>query len=113
MRKGIVLLLIWGVALVAGVLWAHGGKPHVMGTVQAVDERHVEVKTQDGKVVSALLTKDTKYVRGKATALRSDLKVGQRVVVHLTGEGKDLTVTEVRLGSEQSDGESKESAGRD
>ncbi len=105
MGKGIALLLLWTAVLLAGDLWAHGGKPHVMGTVQAVDEHHVEVKTQDGKVVSASLTDKTKYFKAKAPVSRASLKVGKRVVLHLEGEGKEQTVTEVRIGSGKSAGD--------
>ncbi len=105
MRKGTVLLFAWSLALMAGDFWAHGGKPHVMGTVQAVDEHHVEVKTQDGKLVSAPLTDNTKYFKGSAPVSRADLKVGQRVVLHLEGEGKELTVSEVRIESGKSGGD--------
>ena len=40
---------------------AHGNMRHVMGTVSAVDSNHMEVKTTDGKVVSAKLDKETMY----------------------------------------------------
>jgi hypothetical protein len=65
----------------SGMLLAHGGKVHVLGTVTAVDANHVEVKTQNGKV----------------TSIR--LKVGDRVVVDVTGEGAKLTATDVRIGT--------------
>ena len=49
-----------------GALWAHGGKPHYMGEVTAVDAAHIELKLQDGKTVSVKLDKDTKVFNGDA-----------------------------------------------
>lgn len=87
------LLLI----LVSNSLLAHGGKTHIMGTVTAVDARHVEVKTKEGKTVSILLNNDTKYHQGTAAAAFSDIQVGQRVVVDATGKGDTMTASEIHL----------------
>ena len=76
---------------------AHGSGHHVMGTVSAADSNHVEVKTTDGKVVSAKLDKETKYFRGKAPATLADVKVGMRIVLHLADDGDNPTVREARL----------------
>ena len=87
------LLLI----LVSNSLLAHGGMTHIMGTVTAIDTRHVELKTKEGKTVSVLLTKDTKYLQGNAAAALPDIKVGQRVVVEATGKGDKMTASEIHL----------------
>ena len=76
---------------------AHGSGHHVMGTVSAVDASHVEVKTNEGKVVSARLDKETKYFRGNAPATLADVKIGMRIVLHLTGDEDNPTVREARL----------------
>jgi hypothetical protein len=87
------------VLLLPATLLAHGGKTHVLGTVTAIDANQVEVKTQDGKTTSILLTKATKYSKGKSAAKAADLKVGDRVVVDVTGEGIKLTATDIRIGA--------------
>ena len=76
---------------------AHGGGRHVMGTVSAVDASHVEVKTNEGKIVSARLDKETKYFRGNAPATLADVKIGMRIVLHLTVDEDKPTVREARL----------------
>jgi hypothetical protein len=97
MRKALGSLLLAGAVLVPGVLLAHEGHHHVMGTVTAVDAIHVEVKTTDGKSSSVPLSAETKYYKdskGKVAGAASDLKVGSRVVIDL---GKDGTAHEVRV----------------
>ena len=90
---GLSLLLI----LVSNNLLAHGGMTHIMGTVTAIDTRHVELKTKEGKTISVFLNKDTKYHQGKAVAAFSDIWVGQRVVVEATGKGDKMTASEIHL----------------
>lgn len=65
-----------------------------------MDEGHVEVKTQEGKVIAARLTKDTKYFKGQEPATLADLKTGLRAALRVAGEGKTLTAGEVRLPSD-------------
>ena len=80
---------------------AHGGNPDVMGTVTAIDEKQIEVKTSEGKIISVHLTKDTKYFKGDIPAVRADVKIGMRAVLHLEGKGEHLTVHEVQLPSQK------------
>lgn len=84
MRKITILTLL--IILIAAFALAHGGHPHVLGTVTALTADHIEVKTKDGKTVSVPLTKTTKFLKGDQPATAADAKVGSRVVVHL-GEG--------------------------
>lgn len=78
---------------------AHEGKPHIMGTVTALDTQHVVVQTKDGKTTSVVLNTETKYRKGQTAATGADLKVGDRVVVHTTGKGDALTASEVHFSS--------------
>jgi len=80
--------------LTCGVVLAHGGHPHVMGTVTAVAADHLEVKTKDGKAVSVPLAKTTRYSKGDQKATPADVHAGDRVVVHL---GADGAAEEVKL----------------
>ncbi|MDQ2978578.1 MAG: hypothetical protein M3R62_05120 [Acidobacteriota bacterium] len=99
MRKVLGSLFLAGAVLVPGVLLAHEGHRHVMGTVTAVDANHIEIKTQDGKSSSVPISAATKYTKGskgKTAGAASDLKVGSRVVIDLA---KDGSAKEVRLHS--------------
>jgi len=88
MRKTTILttLVILLIVLTSALAFAHGGHPHVLGTVTALTADHIEVKTKDGKTVSVPFTKTTKFLKGDQPATAADAKIGSRVVVHL-GEG--------------------------
>lgn len=74
---------------------AHGTGQHIMGTVTAISETRLEVRTQKGQNLSVQLTDKTEFrARGKETA-GAKPQVGDRVVIDATGKGEDLTATEV------------------
>lgn len=98
MRKSLSLALSLSALLVSTALFAHGGHEHTMGTVSAIDAKHVEVKTQDGKTVSIQLSPDTKYVKGKTAAAFADVTVGTRVMVESKKDRDQLVAVEVQLG---------------
>lgn len=98
MCKSFIRALIFFALLCPGPVLAHGGHDHVLGTVTAADASHVEVKTRDGKTISVLLDKDTKFVNGKKTASQADLKPGTRIMIDAAGAGDKLTAKEVHLG---------------
>lgn len=76
---------------------AHEGKPHLMGTVTALDAQHMIVQTKAGKTISIVLKKETQYRKGETAVSGADLKVGDRVVVETTGEKDTLTAREIRF----------------
>jgi hypothetical protein len=65
----------------------------------AVDEKHIEVQSTDGKKVSALLGPKTVYKKGQAAAAASDVTVGERVVLMVVEEKGEQNVTQVLLGT--------------
>ncbi len=99
MWKRIGTLSVFVVVVFHTLAFAHGGGTHVMGTVADLDAQHVVVKTKDGKTMSVLLNKETKYRKGTAAATRADLKVGDRVVVHASGKEDKMTASEIRFSS--------------
>lgn len=101
MLKVLAVLSTITVLTLSASAFAHGGKPDVMGTVTAIDEHRIEVKTTEGKIVSAELTKETKYSKGKVPATHNDVKVGMRTVLHIKGSGEHMTVHQVELPSEK------------
>lgn len=83
-----------------GIATAHEGHEHkVMGKVVAVSESKIEVETQDGKKVEGVLLATTKYLRDKAVAARTDVKVGERVVLVTVDEKGQKNVKQVLLGT--------------
>jgi len=85
-------------------VWSHEGHDHgqrVMGTVTAVhkDMNHVELKLKDGHVTGFKVDGKTKYLRGTKAAALDDIKVGDRVVATVAGEGDAKVATTVKLSS--------------
>src|SRR6266487_6694632 len=68
---------------------AHAGHVHkIMGTVMARDDRHLEVKTPSGEVLSIAVTDKTAVTRAKKKITLGDVQTGRRVVVDI-GDGED------------------------
>ena len=96
---------IAGAALVAilalpAVGLAHEGHPHrFLGTVSAVQEGKLEVKTTDGK--TAVFTLDAKTVvqQGRTKVDATAIKAGERIVVSAlpVAAGKVMTAINVQL----------------
>lgn len=77
-----VWVLLACMALAAGVAVAHGGEEHVLGTVAKVSADSITVKTTAGKLVTVGVAPETTFTKAKAAMTVSDLKVGDRVVIH-------------------------------
>ena len=103
MRRASVAVVVAVVALpaLAGRGLAHEGHEHkVMGKVVTIDEKKIEVESTDGKKVTGVLSPDTKYLRDKAVTARTDVKVGERVVIVVVEDkGKVQNVKQVLLGA--------------
>jgi hypothetical protein len=108
MHKVAVALSFIALAWFAGTASAHPGHQHkALGTVGAVDASHVEIKTKGGKAVSVRLNAETKYLKGKAVAAATDVKVGQRVAVTYVAKDGKYVATEVLLGVTDAPADSK------
>jgi len=91
------LLLAFALLFTSSAAWAHGSGQHVLGTVTAIDETHIEVKTPKGKVVSVMLTKQTHF-KAKGNPSSTELPaIGDRVVIEATKDKKTLSATEVHF----------------
>jgi hypothetical protein len=94
-----------GIALVVGLAFpsvtlAHEGHPHrFMGTVSAVQDGQLEVKTTDGKTVVFTLDAKTVVQQGRIKVDAKELKTGERVVVSAlpVPAGKVMTAQTVQL----------------
>ena len=94
MTRRTVLSLALLVGPAATPAFAHGGGPHLKGTVSAISADQITVAAEGGPAV-AKITPDTRFVRGKAAGKRADLKQGDRVVVHTRKKGDALEALEV------------------
>jgi len=86
--------------VVPAAVYAHAGHVHkIMGTVMARDEKHVEVKTPSGEVLSIAVNDKTAVVRAKKKITFSEVQAGRRVVVDI-GDGEDpLIAREIEVGA--------------
>src|SRR5262249_16756154 len=97
------MAVIAALAIPAGA-FAHGGGPHVMGTVRAIDATRLTVETTDKKDVKVLVDDKTKFEKAGASASAKVLSVGDRVVVHTaTKPGTtELVAILVKIGASDS-----------
>ena len=86
------------ILLLASVALAHGGAKHVMGTVTAIGQSSITIKTTTDQSVEITTTAKTTYQRSGQTAAAGDLKVGDRVVVEAHEKGGKLTAEGIRFG---------------
>lgn len=82
-----VLFLIFGFVSVG---FAHEGMYHILGKVTGVADNSITVETagKESKVLTVSITAQTKFEKDGSPAALKDLKVGERVVVHVK-ETKD------------------------
>lgn len=96
----VALVTILALALLPTIVSAHGGEEHVIGTVTKVSDTSVTVKTTAGKIVEVGFdAKMTTYARAKAPAQKSDVKVGDRIVIHAMEVNEKLVAHTVELGA--------------
>ena len=88
MKRSFAVLCV-AVAL-AGVLAAHEGVHHILGKTTAVAQKSITIETagKEPKVVTVLITPETKFEKDGKPASWKELKVGERVVAHAK-ENKD------------------------
>jgi Domain of unknown function (DUF5666) len=102
----------WGylvalVLVISASALAHGGKKHVIGTVEKLTADTVTVKTAEGSVEVKLVT-STVYLSVGADkvshpAKLADLHVGQRVVIHaMPKPDESLEAEEVKFSAASS-----------
>jgi hypothetical protein len=78
---------------------AHGGMEHVLGTVSAVSDHSITLKTTSGETREVGVDGSTKFMRGQTSVSLSDVHVGDRVVIHATKHDEKLQASEVQLGA--------------
>jgi|SRR5205807_1998302 len=97
--KIVFVLLIAAVS--TGTLFAHGHEKHLMGTVKSVGTDSVTVETTAHQSQTVQITSETKFVKSGAASSLSELKAGDRVVIHAKDSGGKLEATEVKFGGAQ------------
>lgn len=106
------VLVLAVLATLAPRALAHGGQEHLMGTVTAVGENTLSLKTMTGNTVEVTLGAETQYVRGDEPAQKEELKAGDRVVIHALKKSGLLIAQEVKLGTGRPSETSKQQASK-
>ena len=98
MKRATIFVLLFAAATIPAQLIAHEDHEHkVMGTVTAVNATQIKVEMTDEKKATILLTKETKYLRGKTPVDAAEIKVGERIVVTFAEKDGKKMAKEVRL----------------
>lgn len=101
MRIKLTAMTFMTLAFLGSRVLAHEGHEHrIMGKVVTVDEKSIAVESVDGEQVTGVLGVETKYMRDKAAVARTDVKIGERVVIVIVeGKNKVQNVKQVQLGA--------------
>jgi hypothetical protein len=92
-------------SLLGSMAFAHGGMEHILGTVTAITDHSLSVKTRDGAARTVEFDGETKFVKGDAPATIKDVQVGNRVVIHAHKNDNSLHAAEVRIGADAAKGQ--------
>jgi len=79
--------------------FTHGSLAHVLGTVVAVTDHSLAVKTSDGSIKVVAFDAETHFLKGGAPATVKDIVIGGRVVIHAHQNGDKFHAAEVRIGT--------------
>ena len=100
LKVQVALLAIVFLVLLPTIATAHGGEEHVTGTVTKLSDTSVTVKTTAGKTVEvAFDAKMTTYERAKKPIQKTDIKVGDRVVIHAMEVDEKLVAHSIEIGA--------------
>lgn len=95
------LVAIFGIialVLLPTIAAAHGGEEHVIGTVTGISATSVTVKTTAGKMVEVGFDAKTTFARAKQPIQKTDIKVGDRIVIHAVEVNEKLVAHTVEIG---------------
>src|ERR1700694_3225111 len=95
----VAILAIVSLALLPTIATAHGGEEHVTATVTKISDTSVTVKTTAGKTVDIGFDAKTTYARAKQPIQKTDIKVGDRVVIHAMEMNEKLVAHTVEIGT--------------
>ena len=95
----VAILAIVALALLPTIATAHGGEEHVIGTVAQISGASITVKTTAGKTVEVGFDEKTTYARAKQPIQKTDIKVGDRIVIHAKEVNEKLVAHTVEIGT--------------
>ena len=102
LRIQIAILAVAAFALLPAIATAHGGEEHVIGTVAKISDTAVTVKTTAGKTVDVGFDAKTTYERAKKPIGKTEIKVGDKIVIHAMEMNEKLVAHTVEIGPNNS-----------
>src|ERR1700735_4531669 len=99
LKRRFAILAIMVMALMPAIASAHGGEEHVIGTVTKVSDTAVSVKTTAGKTVNVGFDAKTICTRGDQAIRKTDIKVGDRGVIHAEAASEQLVALTAEAGT--------------
>ena len=104
-RTSLILIQLLICTLLLGTLtFAHGGMD-ILGTVTAMTDHSISIKTREGVTKTVEFDGETKFVKGDAAATVKDVQAGNRVVIHAHNRDRSLHAAEVRIGTDAAPGQ--------
>jgi len=95
-----VLALLATICLtLAPAAFAHGGMEHVQGKIAKLGDNSITVTTTAGKTQEVLVDAKTTYSKASKPIKKTDLQVGDRVVIHAEEVNEKLTAHTVEIGA--------------
>ncbi|HLO05983.1 MAG TPA: DUF5666 domain-containing protein [Terriglobales bacterium] len=91
--------------LLGSLAFAHGGMEHILGTVTAITDHSLSVKTREGAARTVEFDGETRFVKGNVPATIKDVQVGSRVAIHAHKNENSMHATEVRVGTDAAKGQ--------
>jgi hypothetical protein len=93
-----IVSVVFSLAIAMGALLsAHGGEPHIRGVVVSATDTVLVVKPTSGSNQTLAIDATTKVLRGRSKGSLQDVKVGDRVVVHVMKHADHLMAEEIDL----------------
>jgi len=99
LRLQIAIFAIFSAVLLPGIATAHNGEQHVVGVVAKISDASITVTTTAGKLVEVGFDAKTTYARAKQAIQKTDIKAGDRIVIHAIEVNKKLVAHTVEIGT--------------
>src|SRR5437899_13009330 len=96
MKRGVSILI--GILLLSTSSFGHGNEERVLGTVTRIADNTITVETKAKTTITVSIVPETKFVKSGSPAKISDLKVGDKVVIHARKIDSKLQAELVRFG---------------
>ena len=96
--KKILFAALITIALTSSA-FAHGNAVHILGTVTAVSDHSITVKTTTGDTKTVDVLSETKILKSDKTVTLKDIQVGDRVSIHAGKENDKLQAEEIKIGA--------------